>query len=416
LWPILVPFKLEHVAGDLGRHAGRLSIGFVAAIVGLIALWKNRQVWFLSFLVVAGALLWSSISGMPRYALYVELMGGVVVFYLASRLSTTGSGPHAQRILKSSAQLFLLAIVLAQSVVASVYAYRFEWSSRPTVFDNYRAYTNDAKYILRDYSLHAFLPAKERELIQPLGAWIESSALGSGIEVSLNNRAPALCVYMPEFFMTEESRRKFAQALDAVADKQMFALTFTENLQISLDHIQSAGLGIGEMRQIVVPYYSDHTRIHMVLIEVLRNTAQSSKQIATTRANGPLPSPAFRAELRWSQSAPATLRPGLKQTVRITVRNASESTWPALGQSDGNYRLFVGNHWLDDKNNVVINDDGRSILLHDLNLGEEMEVPLTIIAPASPGVYTLEVDVVQEGVTWFGLRGSPTLRASIRVE
>lgn len=415
-WPILVPFRIEHVAGDLGPHAGRLSIAFIAGVIGLIAFWKNRRVWFVSFLVVVGAVLWSSISGMPRYTLYLELTGGVVVLYVVSQLSASGIQSQLQRVLRRFAQLLLLMIVLAQSVVATIYAYRFEWGSRATVFDNYRAYTNDAKYILRDYSLPSFLPAREQELIQPVKGWIESSALGSGIQVSLNNDAPALCVYMPEFFMSEESRLRFTKALDAVADRNMFALSYAENLQISLDHIHSAGLGIGVVRQIVVPYYSDHTRIHMVLIEVLRTTAQSSKQIATTRANGPLPSPAFRAELRWSQSPPATLRAGLKQTVRITVRNASESAWPALGQSDGRYRLLAGNHWLDDKNNVVINDDGRSILLHDLNPGEEMEVPVTITAPASPGVYTLEVDVVQEGVTWFGSRGSPTLRANIRVE
>ena len=35
LWPVLLPFKLEHTAGDLGRHPGRISICFIAAFVGL---------------------------------------------------------------------------------------------------------------------------------------------------------------------------------------------------------------------------------------------------------------------------------------------------------------------------------------------------------------------------------------------
>jgi len=415
-WPILAPFKIEHVAGDLGRQAGRLSIAFITAVIGLIAFWKGRRIWFVSFLVVVGAVLWSAISGMPRYALYLELTGGVVVLYAVSQLSASGIQSQPQRVLRRSTQLLLLMIVLAQSVVAVIYAFRFEWGSRATVFDNYRSYTNDAKYILRDYSLHSFLPAKERELIQPVEAWIESSALESGIQVSIKNDVPSLCVYMHEYFSTEQSRQRFAQALDAVGNRQMFALSFAENLQISLDHIQKAGLRTGAIRQVVVPYYSEHTRIHMVLIEVLKDSAQSSGGITMTRADLALPDEALRAELRWSQSPPATMRQGLKETVRVSVRNVSDMSWPVLGRGDGNYRLHLGNHWLDARNNIAVNDDGRSILLHDLTPGEETEVPLTITAPASPGVYTLELDMVQEGNTWFGLRGSTTLRTIVRVE
>ena len=36
-------------------------------------------------------------------------------------------------------------------------------------------------------------------------------------------------------------------------------------------------------------------------------------------------------------------------------------------------------------------------------------------APEAPGDYILELDVVQEGVAWFGARGSKTLRASVGV-
>ena len=90
---------------------------------------------------------------MPRYALYLELMGGVVVFYFASQLSPDVGGQRTHQVLKRSAQVLLLMIMLAQSVVAGIYVVQFEWGSRPTVFNNYKAFANDAKYILRDYSL-----------------------------------------------------------------------------------------------------------------------------------------------------------------------------------------------------------------------------------------------------------------------
>lgn len=413
-WPILVPFRIEHIAGDLGRHAGRLSIAFIAAVAGLVVKRKGDRIWLISFLVVVGAVLWSSISGMPRYALYLELMGGLAAVCLLSNLSEKASS-H-QRLLGLTAQVFVIGILVIQSVVSCLYAYRFQWGSRPTVFDDFKGYINDARFVFRDYSLARFLPPKERESIQPAEVWVESSALESGIQVSLKNDLPALCVYMPEFFDTEVSRRQFAQTLAASDDKRMFALSFTENLEVSLEHIKRAGLKTGAMRQIVVPYFSEHTRIHLALIEVLKGTAQGSKQPTITRADSALPAEALRAELRWSQSPPAVLRQGLKETVYVTVRNASDVTWPALGRIDGTYRLLVGNHWLDDRNRIVVNDDGRSIFLYDLTPGDAVEVPVTINAPSSPGTYKLEVDVVQEGATWFGLKGSKTLTATIRVE
>ena len=415
VWPLLVPFRIEHIAGDLGRHAGRLSIAFIAVLVGLIAKRKDYRIWSISFLVVAGALAWSSISGMPRYALYLELVGGLVALVLIS--NPLGDAESQQnRPLRRTAQLIVIAILVIQSGVACVYAYRFQWGSRPTVFDDFKGYVNDSKLIFRDYSLPSFLPVNERGLIQPVGVWIESSALESGIQVSLKGDLPAVCVYMPEFFGSEISRRRFAQALDAADDRRIFALSFTENLQTSLEHIQNAGLRPRTMRQIVVPYFSEHTRIHMALIEVLKGTAQIDRELTFTRANGALPAEAFRAELRFSQSPPTILKRGLKETVYVIVRNASNLTWPSLGSNDGIYRLHLGNHWLDDKNAIVVNDDGRSIFLYDLIPGDEVEVPLTITAPGSPGTYTLELDLVQEGAQWFSFKGSKTLSTTVRVE
>jgi hypothetical protein len=37
-------------------------------------------------------------------------------------------------------------------------------------------------------------------------------------------------------------------------------------------------------------------------------------------------------------------------------------------------------------------------------------------APRIPGDYILELDMLQEGVSWFGLLGSTTLKLPVRVE
>lgn len=414
LWPILLPFKLEHTAGDLGRHAGRLSLCFIAAFIGLVFSAKDPAIRSLSFITFFGAILWSLISGMPRYATYLEVAGGVIVIYLVSQLYQATRVSEKLRLFKRGALALALSVLILQSASACVYVYRFEWGSRPSFFENPKAYVRDSKYFLRDYSLMSFLPERERALVGPVQVWAETNALESGIETLTKNDVPAWCLYMPEYFSTDVSRSRFTQTLVSMRGKNTFSLTFSDNLEGSVANITRAGLGIGRITPVVIPYYSEHTRIYMALIEVLPGESKAG-QISMTHTRVPLPDEAFRAEIIWSQPLLPSFRTGLKETVYVKIRNISDRLWPAFGHSDGTYRLSVGNHWLDDHNRIVINDDGRSPLPYDLGPAQEIEIPLTITAPETSGEYFLEVDLVQEGVTWFGSKGSNTLRARVKV-
>ena len=408
LWPLLLPFKLQHTAGNLGPHTGRLSLCFIAALIGVLLWKKDKTLGYLSFITLTGAVLWSTISGMLRYATFLELIGGVIIICLIVRLYNWHS-----RSLKLGSLALILSVLLVQSAIACFYVYHFEWGSRPSVFENPKAYLRDSKYFLRDRSLAGFLPAREKALIAPVQAWVETNALESGIDVLLKSDAPALCLYMPEFFATDGARARFQQALAESGEKKLFSLTFSDHLEGSLQNLDKAGLGAGRVTQVVIPYYSDHTRIHMSLIEVL--LTKEAEPFRMTQSRGPLPDNAYRVELNWSQPLPEALHAGLKETVYVKVRNVSNAAWPVLGQPEGKYRLSVGNHWLDENGKIVINDDGRSPLPYDLNPSAEIEVPVTITSPPKPGSYILEMDVVQEGVTWFGSKGSTTLRAKTMV-
>ena len=61
----------------------------------------------------------------------------------------------------------------------------------------------------------------------------------------------------------------------------------------------------------------------------------------------------------------------------------------------------------------MVNDDGRAPFTRDVRPGETIEIPLNINAPSPGGNYQLEIDMLQEGVSWFGLRGSPTVRLPV---
>ena len=129
----------------------------------------------------------------------------------------------------------------------------------------------------------------------------------------------------------------------------------------------------------------------------------------------PLPDAAFRATVT-PLDPPRRLQPGQTATIRVRVRNGGEVVWPRRGQAGGRYQVRLGNHWLGAGGEVVRLEDGRGALPYNLEPGQEAEVRLEVTTPAAPGDYLLELDLVQEGVAWFGQRQSPTARVPVRVE
>lgn len=127
-----------------------------------------------------------------------------------------------------------------------------------------------------------------------------------------------------------------------------------------------------------------------------------------------LPDDGMRAELNVNDP-PIQLRAGQQATVQVSVKNVSQSLWLAPERSGGDFRLSVGNHWLDQNGDSVVNDDGRGAIQSDVLPGGMITVPLMINAPRRPGGYLLEVDMLQEGASWFGLKGSRTWKGKVSV-
>jgi 4-amino-4-deoxy-L-arabinose transferase-like glycosyltransferase len=134
----------------------------------------------------------------------------------------------------------------------------------------------------------------------------------------------------------------------------------------------------------------------------------------TATKRGPLPENGFRAAVSVT-NPPATLSTGERVTLNVSVKNVGEVGWQGREWHAEPFQIAIGNHWLDASGNIVSNDDGRAALEQDLKPGDTATLRLVVNAPAQRGDYILEIDVVQEGVSWFGLKGSKTWRARIRV-
>jgi predicted O-methyltransferase YrrM len=139
-------------------------------------------------------------------------------------------------------------------------------------------------------------------------------------------------------------------------------------------------------------------------------------QLPTAPRSGqsaPMPTEAFRASVELLR-APRRLPPGGTGSARVRVRNTSPEVWPMRG-TDGWYQVSVGGSWRASGGGELAGPESRSALQADLAPGEEQTVELDVMAPQAPGVYVLEVDLVQEGVAWFQDHGTSPARATVRV-
>lgn len=88
-------------------------------------------------------------------------------------------------------------------------------------------------------------------------------------------------------------------------------------------------------------------------------------------------------------------------TIAVTVTNTGKATWPAGGLTP----VHLSYHWFDANGRVVVWDGDRSVLPTDLTPGQSALVAITVASPPSVGAYRLQLDLVQEGVTWFSAQG-----------
>lgn len=134
-----------------------------------------------------------------------------------------------------------------------------------------------------------------------------------------------------------------------------------------------------------------------------------------TRQEGALPAQDCHATI----SAAAALRcaPGAVLPLRVMIRNDGTRAWSASGRDgDAQFAVRLGDHWRGRFGRMRIFDDLRTGLPFDLAPGESMEIGIAPTAPGKPGVWNLELDMVQEYVRWFAEAGSKTARVRVRVD
>lgn len=304
VWPLRVAFNTGRI-GELTVYSGRISLAFVAACVGLFVARRDRGLRALCIATLAAALLWSAaLTGYARYALFVEVLGGILLARFAALLLSTRSASarrehesvlpahESERPARETARrgheaarparrlvrlargpaLAVAAVLLAASAVqvarASVYVFRYEWAMRPTLFDDARAYKAEARFVLRDYDLKKFLDEGDRAKLAGVGAWVEAGPLTSGFESLLAPDAPILCAYIPDYFYSDAGRERFARSLEESAGREFGALCLEGDLERCGGAAAARGLEIVERSPVKMLVYSRRTYIQMYLLRL----------------------------------------------------------------------------------------------------------------------------------------------------
>ena len=111
----------------------------------------------------------------------------------------------------------------------------------------------------------------------------------------------------------------------------------------------------------------------------------------------PLPESAYRAELSFVNDE-ERMTAGESREVFVRVKNLGDEHW-GWGWESG---IRVAYRWRDGDGGLVVPEGLRTPLPASVAPGGEAVVAAVVTAPAGPGRYVLELDLVHEHVRWFG--------------
>ena len=111
---------------------------------------------------------------------------------------------------------------------------------------------------------------------------------------------------------------------------------------------------------------------------------------------------------------PLTAKRARRLMIKTRVENLSARPFPAQA-TYGRRLVRLGAQLCDEDGSVLERDYARAWLPGTIEPGERMTVPIQIVAPKTPGRYSLKFDLVSEGIDWFEACGSPTTTKSLVV-
>ncbi len=130
---------------------------------------------------------------------------------------------------------------------------------------------------------------------------------------------------------------------------------------------------------------------------------------------------AYGADFTSVNNVPASVVRSSTTYVTAIVANPGWETWVSTSARDLRYPpigpIYIGYRWLDGAGRNVLEDykgSGQAVVA-DVPKNGTATFNFQLKAPATPGTYTLVLDMAHDGVTWFSWQGAATWSRSIQV-
>lgn len=284
LWPLWVyvyPERGSEFSGGGAPYTGRITLGFVISLVGLMSPWVKGSVKQLSAVMLGAAILWSFSTGNLRYGIFLEVLGGVVIISTLASLFkhySTMMSVNRHKITALAASFVLLIgmqVFNSYRQAATLDQQFYGDKVQPTVFQEPQRYLRDSASFFTDRDAFSFLPAEQQRLFGKVDVWINSYSTTSGLMTSIKPDIPMISVtpFLPEIDLfyplrTEAGRSKYMKTLSQANGKGLYSITLQNHLKESLNNLQKAGLAATNITNLAMPFYSHENQINVVLIEV----------------------------------------------------------------------------------------------------------------------------------------------------
>jgi hypothetical protein len=152
-------------------------------------------------------------------------------------------------------------------------------------------------------------------------------------------------------------------------------------------------------------------------------TDNSPAQPASTAAPAPgldLVHSTYAAQ--WvDNNIPAAMRSGVPTPVQVRVKNTGDWTWPDAkaahpSKPDGSYAVRLTYRWVGSDKTPLPENSGRGEISAPVPAGGTASFSIEIIPPKESGSYQLQLDLVQELVTFFSAKGVEKLSVPVTVQ
>lgn len=310
-WPLSSFFKSNRLGklGDDSWYAGRLQLGVVLALGVLLVKNTPRTIKQISIALLCGTWIWSFSSGILRYVIFAEILGGILCVYMFSHAYQEATRFHDRHINKIKSQLafVLFTFLLVFQCSASLwYGLTYYYCSsethfcdgimqpqplnrytRPTLDQlglkmmvNYDAnktatYFQEAALMFRDRDAREFFTAKDREQFQNVKVWINTYDGTSAFMAMAVPDAPIISVSkfldMFDYMTSPETQRRVRAMISSHRGEQMHTLLqlyHYEDARVAIERVPM-GIHFGRVQNISLPLFSHLDRRQLLLVEIL---------------------------------------------------------------------------------------------------------------------------------------------------